>query len=115
MGVFGVLGPIFKRGRRGLKFIFKAWDHFMHKDTKFCYSGFDISTFGFKAPPYWTAAVIGTMLYIEPKILFSPIKAASLFYRQNSSIAVAIALHHYYHRFHEITSCFSIGDLATQS
>ena len=25
----------------------------MHKDTKFCYSSFDISTFGFKAPPYW--------------------------------------------------------------
>ena len=24
----------------------------MHKDTKFCYSSFDISTFGFKAPPY---------------------------------------------------------------
>ena len=27
----------------------------MHKDTKFCYSSFDISTFGFKAPPYWSA------------------------------------------------------------
>ena len=26
----------------------------MYKDTKFCYSSFDISTFGFKAPPYWT-------------------------------------------------------------
>ena len=26
----------------------------MHKDTKFCYSSFDISTFGFKAPPYST-------------------------------------------------------------
>ena len=26
----------------------------MHKDTKFCYSSFDISTFGFKAPPYCT-------------------------------------------------------------
>ena len=25
----------------------------MHKDTKFCYLSFDISTFGFKAPPYW--------------------------------------------------------------
>ena len=25
----------------------------MYKDTKFCYSSFDISTFGFKAPPYW--------------------------------------------------------------
>ena len=24
----------------------------MHKDTKFCYLRFDISTFGFKAPPY---------------------------------------------------------------
>ena len=24
----------------------------MHKDTKFCYLSFDISTFGFKAPPY---------------------------------------------------------------
>ena len=27
MDVFGVSGPIFKRGRRGMKFIFKAWDH----------------------------------------------------------------------------------------
>ena len=26
----------------------------MHKDTKFCYSSFDILTFGFKAPPYCT-------------------------------------------------------------
>ena len=25
----------------------------MYKDTKFCYSSFDISTFGFKAPLYW--------------------------------------------------------------
>ena len=24
----------------------------MHKDTKFCKLSFDISTFGFKAPPY---------------------------------------------------------------
>ena len=24
----------------------------MHKDTKICYLRFDISTFGFKAPPY---------------------------------------------------------------
>ena len=56
MGVFGVLGPIFKRGCRGLKFILRLGIIFygerMHKDTKFCYSGFDISTFGFKAPPY---------------------------------------------------------------
>ena len=39
-------------------------------------------------------------LFHEPKtgkILFSPIKVASLFYKQNSSIAIAIALHHYYH------------------
>ena len=29
----------------------------MHKDTKFCYLSFDISTFGFKAPPYCTTEV----------------------------------------------------------
>ena len=49
MGVFGVFGPIFKRGLLGLGIIF--YGKLMHKDTKFCYSSFDISTFGFKAPP----------------------------------------------------------------
>ena len=29
----------------------------MHKDTKFCKSSFDISTFGFKAPPYSTVYI----------------------------------------------------------
>ena len=29
----------------------------MHKDTKFCYLRFDISTFGFKAPPYWAGSM----------------------------------------------------------
>ena len=29
----------------------------MHKDTKFCYSSFEISTFGFKAPPYCSGSL----------------------------------------------------------
>ena len=31
----------------------------MHKYTKFCYSSFDISTFGFKAPPYCRYVCVG--------------------------------------------------------
>ena len=52
----------------------------MHKDTKFCYSSFDISTFGFKAPPYWaiwaaimvSGIVSGVLIYFQ---IWRPYKA----------------------------------------
>ena len=44
--------------------------------------------------------IIKIDLFHEPKkgkILFFPMKVASLFYKQNSSIAITIAPHHHYH------------------
>ena len=41
----------------------------MHKDTKFCYSGFDISTFGFKAPPYCPVTHRGGLDFVPARFL----------------------------------------------
>ena len=45
----------------------------MHKDTKFCYSCFDISTFGFKAPPYCTSKLRRSVCIASVDLFLSPI------------------------------------------
>ena len=55
----------------------------MHKDTKFCYLRFDISTFGFKAPPYnvqvWSEIFLEfPFLLLLYNVLFTPLLLDSI-------------------------------------